>query len=108
MPRPAMISARPPESKSSVAYSSNTRTGSAVARIVTALARRIAFVCAAIAASATVVAETVKSSRWCSPSANTESPALSASFACASTSPSRSAAVSRAPVTGSAVRSPKL
>ena len=40
MPRPAIISARPPEMRSTVAKSSNTVTGSAVLRMVTALAKR--------------------------------------------------------------------
>ena len=40
-PRPAMISARPPESRSSVAKSWKTRTGSSELRTVTALVRRM-------------------------------------------------------------------
>ena len=40
-PRPAMISARPPESRSSVAKSWKTRTGSSELSTVTALVRRI-------------------------------------------------------------------
>ena len=63
MPRPAMISARPPEIRSTVANSSNTTTGSAVLRMVTALARRMRSVTAAIAAKTTVVAETAMSRR---------------------------------------------
>ncbi len=57
-PRPAMISARPPEIRSSVAKSWNTRTGSAELRTVTALLSRIVSVLAAAAASATAVEET--------------------------------------------------
>ena len=48
-----MISARPPEIRSTVAKSSKTRTGSAVLRMVTALARRMRSVTAAIAANTT-------------------------------------------------------
>ena len=40
-PRPAMISARPPESRSSVAKSWKTRTGSSELSTVTALVSRI-------------------------------------------------------------------
>ena len=43
-PRPAMISARPPESRSSVANSWKTRTGSSELSTVTALVRRMRFV----------------------------------------------------------------
>ena len=53
-----MISARPPESRSSVENSSNTVTGSAELSTVTALVRRILLVRAAAAASATVGADT--------------------------------------------------
>ena len=49
-PRPAMISARPPESRSSVAKSWNTRTGSSEVRTVTALVSRMRLVRAAAAA----------------------------------------------------------
>ena len=62
-PRPAMISARPPEIRSSSANSWNTRTGSSELSTVTALERRIRSVRAAIAASATAGAETRKSGR---------------------------------------------
>jgi hypothetical protein len=58
-----MISVRPPEIRSTVAKSSKTRTGSAVLRMVTALARRMRSVTAAIAANTTGVAETAISSR---------------------------------------------
>ena len=43
-PRPAMISARPPESRSSVAKSWKTRTGSSELSTVTALVSRMRFV----------------------------------------------------------------
>ena len=46
-PRPAMISARPPESRSSVAKSWKTRTGSSELSTETALVSRIVFVRAA-------------------------------------------------------------
>ena len=59
-PRPAMISARPPESRSSVAKSWNTRTGSSELSTLTALVRRIVSVLAAIAASTTAGAETIE------------------------------------------------
>ena len=62
-PRPAMISARPPESRSSVANSSNTRTGSSELITETALVSRICFVRSAIAASTTAGADTAKSGR---------------------------------------------
>ena len=62
-PRPAITSARPPDSRSTVAKSSNTRTGSAVGRMVTALASRTFVVTCAIAASTTGVAAIAKSSR---------------------------------------------
>ena len=57
-PRPAMISARPPEIRSSVANSWKTRTGSSEERTLTALVRRIVFVRVAAAASTTAGAET--------------------------------------------------
>ncbi len=43
-PRPAMISARPPESRSSVAKSWKTRTGSSELSTLTALVSRMRFV----------------------------------------------------------------
>ena len=52
-PRPAMISARPPDSRSSVAKSWKTRTGSSELSTVTALVSRIALVRAAAPASTT-------------------------------------------------------
>ena len=51
-PRPAMISARPPESRSTSAKSWKTRTGSSELSTVTALERRIRSVVTAAAASA--------------------------------------------------------
>ena len=57
-PRPAMISARPPESRSSVAKSWKTRTGSSELSTVTALDNRIRSVRAATAARTTAGAET--------------------------------------------------
>ena len=68
-PRPAMISARPPESRSRVAKSWNTRTGSSDESTLTALDSRMREVRAAIAASTTAGAEAEKSGRWCSPTA---------------------------------------
>ena len=62
-PRPTMISARPPESRSSVENSWKTRIGSSELRTVTALVSRIRFVLAATAASTTAGVETVKSGR---------------------------------------------
>ena len=60
-PRPRITSARPPETASSVAKRSNTRTGSSELSTVTAEPRRIRSVRAAIAASTTSGAETAKS-----------------------------------------------
>ena len=74
-----MISARPPESRSTVANSWNTRTGSSELSTVTALVRRIRFVRIAAAASTTAGADTAKSGRWCSPTPKTSSPTSSAS-----------------------------
>ena len=66
-PRPTMISARPPESRSRVAKSWKTRTGSSELSTVTALVSRIRTVRSAAAASTTAGDETAKSGRWCSP-----------------------------------------
>ncbi len=107
-PRPAMISARPPESRSSVANCSYTRTGSSELSTVTALVSLIRLVRAAIAASTTVGADTTNSGRWCSPTPNTSSPSWSASSASSITSLSRSAALTDRPVCGSGVRSAKV
>ena len=52
-PRPAMISARPPDRRSSIAKSWNTRTGSSELSTVTALVSRNRFVRAAMAARTT-------------------------------------------------------
>ena len=60
-PRPAMISARPPDRRSSVAKSWNTRTGSSELITLTALVRRILLVRSAAAASTTAGVETAKS-----------------------------------------------
>ena len=57
-PRPAMISARPPDRPSSVANCWKTRTGSSELSTVTALVRRMRLVCVAAAASTTAGAET--------------------------------------------------
>ena len=57
-PRPAMISALPPEMRSTWANCWKTRTGSSEERTVTALDKRIRLVCAAIAASAVAGEET--------------------------------------------------
>ena len=62
-PRPAMISARPPEIRSTSANSWKTRTGSSELSTVTALESRIRSVRAAMAASATAGAEIRKSGR---------------------------------------------
>ena len=59
LPRPAMISARPPESRSRVENACQTRTGSSVPSTVTALVRRMRLVRAAAAASTSAGADTV-------------------------------------------------
>ena len=56
-PRPAMISARPPDSRSSVANCWKTLTGSSDESTVTALVSRIFFVRSAAAARTTAGAE---------------------------------------------------
>jgi hypothetical protein len=56
-PRPAMISARPPEIRSRVENCWNTRTGSSDDSTLTALVSLIRFVRSAAAASATAGAE---------------------------------------------------
>ena len=89
-PRPAMISARPPESRSSVAKSWKTRTGSSELRTDTALVSRMRFVRSAAAPSTTAGEETAKSGRWCSPTPKTSSPTWSASSISSSRSRSRS------------------
>ena len=62
-PRPTMISARPPERRSSVENSWNTRTGSSELSTVTALVSRMRFVRCAAAARTTAGADTAKSER---------------------------------------------
>ena len=62
-PRPTMISARPPESRSTVAKSWKTRTGSSELSTVTALDSRIRSVRAAAAPRMTAGDETTKSGR---------------------------------------------
>ena len=96
-PRPAMISARPPESRSSVANSWKTRTGSSELSTVTALESRIVRVRSAAAASTTAGADTAKSGRWCSPTPNTSSPTWSASSISSTRSRSRCAGLAVAP-----------
>ena len=93
-PRPAMISARPPLSRSSVAKSWNTRTGSALEMTDDAPTSGGSFeVVRAAAASATAGEETTKSGRWCSPTPKTSSPTWSASSISSIRSRSRSPAV---------------
>ena len=104
-PRPAMISARPPDSRSSVAKSWNTRTGSSELSTVTALVRRMRCVRAAAAASTTAGAETTKSGRWCSPTPKTSRPTWSASSISSMSSRSRCCGVTVRPVAGSGVMS---
>ncbi len=58
-----MISARPPESRSRVAKSWKTRTGSSELITETALVRRMRSVRAATAASTTAGEETMRSAR---------------------------------------------
>ncbi len=62
-PRPTMISARPPESRSSVANCWKTRIGSSELSTVTALVSRMRFVIGAAAARTIAGAETTKSGR---------------------------------------------
>src|SRR6266567_2136008 len=85
-PRPATISALPFESRSRVANSWNTRTGSAALRTVTALVRRMRRVRAAAAERITVGAESRNSRRWCSPMPKTSRPTSSASVIASSNS----------------------
>ena len=107
-PRPAMISARPPESRSSVENSWKTRTGSSDDRTLTALVRRIRDVRSAAAASTTAGAETAKSGRWCSPTPKTSSPTWSASSTSSTRSRSRCAGVIVAPPMPAGVSSAKV
>jgi len=62
-PRPAMISARPLESKSRLANCWNTRTGSSELSTLTALLKRMDLVRAAAAARMTAGADDTKSGR---------------------------------------------
>ena len=104
-PRPAMISARPPESRSSVANSWKTLTGSSELSTVTALESRIVRVRSAAAARTTAGADTAKSGRWCSPTPNTSSPTWSASSISSMRSRSRCAGVTVAPACSPGVSS---
>ena len=107
-PRPAMISARPPESRSSVENCWKTRTGSSELSTVTALLSRIRDVRSAAAASVTTGAETAKSGRWCSPIAKTSRPTSSASDASSMRLRRRRAGEIARPVAGSGVSSAKV
>ena len=71
-----MISARPPESRSSVANCWKTRTGSSELSTLTALVSRMRSCARRTAASAIAGAETAKSGRWCSPIAEDVEPDL--------------------------------
>src|SRR5882672_12780509 len=81
-PRPTTISARPRDSRSSVANSWNARTGSSALSTVTALVRRMRCVRAAAAPRITAGAESRNSRRWCSPIPNASSPTSSACSIC--------------------------
>jgi hypothetical protein len=107
-PRPAMISARPPERRSSVAKSWKTRTGSSELSTLTALVRRMRSVRAAAAASTTAGAETANSGRWCSPTPKTSRPSSSASAISSSRSRRRACGEMVRPVRGSGVVSAKV
>jgi hypothetical protein len=100
-----MISARPCESRSSVAKSWKTRIGSSELSTETALVSRIRSVRAAPAASTIAGAETAKSGRWCSPTPNTSSPTRSASSISSTRSASRCSALTVSPVAESGVSS---
>ena len=102
-PRPAMISARPPDRRSSVAKSWKTRTGSSELSTETALVRRMSFVRSAAAASTTAGAETAKSGRWCSPTPKTSRPTWSASSTSSMRFRRRSAGLMSAEVTSAKV-----
>jgi hypothetical protein len=104
-PRPAMISARPPDRRSTSANCWNTRTGSSELSTDTALVNRMRAVRAAMAASTTAGDEDTKSARWCSPTPNTSRPAWSATTASSIASCSRCAGDTVAPVSGSGERS---
>ena len=107
-PRPAMISARPPESRSTVAKSWKTRTGSSELSTVTALDRRIRSVLTAAAPRITAGDETTKSGRWCSPTPNTSSPTCSASSISSTRSRTRCSGEITRPLSGSGLSSAKV
>src|ERR1041384_2162709 len=89
-PRPTTISTLPCESRSRVANSWNTLTGSAALRTVTALVRRIRRVRAAAAPRMTAGAESREARRWCPPIPKTSRPAGSACSICSTRLRSRS------------------
>ena len=78
-PRPAMISARPPESRSTVANCWKTRTGSSELEHADGAREPDPLRPTAAAASTVAGAETAKSGRWCSPMPKTSSSTSSAS-----------------------------
>jgi len=82
--------------------------GSSEESTVTADVSRMRSVRAAIAASATSGAETMKSARWCSPRPKTSSPTCSASTASSTIWRMRWAGDTLAPVSGSGPWSPKV
>ncbi len=100
-PRPTISSARPDESRSRVANSWKTRTGSSLLRIVTAGVSRMRSVRPAMVASTVAGEEEAKSGRWCSPMPYTSSPTFSASRASSTTRSRRSPWETVAPVAGS-------
>ena len=107
-PRPAMISARPSESRSSVANCWKTRTGSSEDSTVTALVSRMFLVAlGGRRRAATAGAETAKSGRWCSPRPKTSSPTWSASSISIRLA-IRCSGVTVRPVLGSGVSSAKV
>ena len=107
-PRPAMISARPALSRSSVAKSWKTRIGSSELSTLTALVRRMRDVRSAPAARTTAGADTAKSGRWCSPTPKTSRPTWSASSISSTRSRRRCCALTVCPVAGSGVSSAKV
>ena len=78
-PRPAMISARPPESRSSVAKSWKTRTGSSELSTETALVSRMRLRARRRRGQDDRRRGDRELLRWCSPTPNTSSPTWSAS-----------------------------
>ena len=102
-PRPAMISARPWLSRSRVENCWKTRTGSSELRTLTALDSRMFSVRPAAVPRTTAGAHTAKSGRWCSPTAKTSSPRVSASSISSMRSARRCSGV-----TASEVSSPKV